>query len=91
MSKIRALRWSDVDSKAMLGVEESMTPGSRFVIGGITPVKTGFGVRLHVPATDEQMEEDPGSFLELTYEQAVDLNAKLAVKLAEAAKGMDDR
>lgn len=83
MGEVRALTWGDVDSSAMLAVERSMTPGSYVVIGGAAPVKTGFGVRLNVPLTEEQAEEDPGIFLELTLGQALDLNAKLAAKLAE--------
>ncbi|MGH8963732.1 MAG: hypothetical protein ACRDXB_00110, partial [Actinomycetes bacterium] len=65
--------------------DKSMTPGCHIVIGGFGPVKTGFGERLTVPLTDLQADEDPGLFAELTYEQALDLNAKLAAKLSELA------
>lgn len=86
MSEIRELTWSDVDKSATLVVDESMTDGYSIVVGKFGPVKTGFGQRLTVPLTDEQMAEDPGLFIELTYEQALDLNAKLAAQLIEAAR-----
>lgn len=86
MSEIRALNsLGDIDRKARLVVEKSMTPGCHIVIGGFGPVKTGFGDRLTVPLSEVQIDEDPGIFAELTYEQALDLNAKLAVKLNELA------
>ena len=86
MSEIRALNsLGDIDENARIQVEESMTPGSAIVLGGFGPVKTGFGTRLHTALNEVQMEEDPGVFVELTYEQALDLNAKLAAKLSELA------
>ncbi len=86
MSEIRALNsLGDVDKGARLHVGKSMTPGCYIVIGGFGPVRTGFGERLTVPLNEVQTEEDPGIFAELTYEQALDLNAKLAAKLAELA------
>ncbi len=86
MSEIRALNsLGDIDRNARLAVDKSMTPGCHIVIGGFGPVKTGFGERLTVPLTDLQADEDPGLFAELTYEQALDLNAKLAAKLSELA------
>lgn len=87
MSEIRALNsLGDIDKGARLVVEESMTPGCHIVIGGFGPVKTGFGDRLTVPLSDSQLDEDPGIFAELTYEQAMDLNAKLSEKLNELAQ-----
>lgn len=85
MSEIHAIGLSEVDTEARLVVEKSMTDGYAVALLGFGPVKTGFGLRLHVPLGTEQMEEadDPGSFLELTYGQALDLNAKLAARLAE--------
>lgn len=83
MSEINALNWGDVDNGAIPQVSESLTPGYDLVIGGLAPVKTGFGLRLLVPLTEAQMEEDPGAFLELTYGQALDLSARLAATLAE--------
>jgi len=86
VSEIRALNsLGDIDRNARLAVDKSMTPGCHIVIGGFGPVKTGFGERLTVPLTDLQADEDPGLFAELTYEQALDLNAKLAAKLSELA------
>lgn len=86
MSDIRELTWSDVDTDAVLQVDDSLTSGKSIVVGGFGPVRTGFGQRLTVPLTDEQMRDDPGSFVELTYEQALDLSAKLATKLAELGR-----
>lgn len=88
MSTIKSISVSEVDRAALLPVEESMTPGSDIVIGALGPVRTGFGTRLLVPLGDAQIEQggDPGCFLELTYEQALDLNAKLAQKLNELAR-----
>lgn len=87
MGEIRALPGlSALDRDARLQVEESMTSGQHIVIGGFGPVTTGFGNRLNVPLSEEQMEGDPGSFLELTYEQAMDLNAELATRLAGLAE-----
>lgn len=79
---------SEADKGARLQVRESWTPGSYVMIGGLGPVTTGFGVRMHVPLTEEQMEaaDDPGIFAELTYEQAMDLNAKLSATLNEMAQ-----
>ena len=87
MSEIRALNGlGDVDKSARLAVGESMTPGCHIVIGGFGPVRTGFGDRLTVPLSDSQSDEDPGIFAELTYEQAMDLNAKLSATLNEMAQ-----
>lgn len=86
MSDIRELTWSDVDTDATLKVDDSLTSGKSIVVGGFGLVRTGFGQRLTVPLTDEQMDDDPGSFIELTYEQALDLSAKLATKLAELGR-----
>lgn len=89
MSEIRALEGlSQADKDARLQVRESWTQGSYVMIGGIGPVTTGFGTRLHVPLSEGQMEEsnDPGIFVELTYEQAMDLNAKLSTTLNEMAQ-----
>lgn len=86
MSEIRSLTWDDVDNSATVAVEESVTPGKAVAILGFAPVRTGFGLRLHVPLSEAQLDDktrDPGSFLELTREQALDLNAKLAVLLAK--------
>lgn len=89
MSEIKALKnLSEADRDARLQVRESWTPGSYVMIGGLGPVETGFGTRMHVPLSEKQMEEsgDPGIFAELTYEQAMDLNAKLSVTLNELAQ-----
>lgn len=89
MSEIKALKnLSEADRDARLQVRESWTPGSYVTIGGLGPVETGFGTRMHVPLSEKQMEEsgDPGIFAELTYEQAMDLNAKLSVTLNELAQ-----
>lgn len=82
MSEIRALNGlGDIDKGARLQVEESLAPDMDIVIGGFGPVLTGFGTRLLTPFNEAQMEEDPGVFVELTYEQAMDLNAKLSATL----------
>lgn len=86
MSEFRELTWSDVDRDATLMVDRSMTDGYSIVVGRFGPVKTGFGQRLTVPLTEEQSEQDPGLFIELSYEQALDLNAKLAARLIEVAR-----
>jgi hypothetical protein len=89
VSDIDALKsLSEADKGARLQVRESWTPGSYVMIGGLGPVNTGFGTRLHVPLSEEQMEKsgDPGIFAELTYEQAMDLNAKLSATLNEMAQ-----
>lgn len=86
MSEIRELTWSGVDKDATLVVDKSMTDGYSVSVGRFGPVGTGFGQRLTVPLTDEQMTEDPGLLIELTYEQALDLNAKLAARLIEVAR-----
>lgn len=86
MNTIRVLTWAKADESARLQVEESLSPNKRVCIGGFAPVETGFGLRLHVPLSEAQMDDetrDPGSFMELTYEQAMDLNAKLTTLLAE--------
>jgi hypothetical protein len=86
VSEIRALNsLGDIDRSARLAVDKSMTLGCHIVIGGFGPVKTGFGERMTVPLGNAQLDEDPGIFAELTYEQALDLNAKLAAKLSELA------
>lgn len=86
MSDIRALDWGDVNDQAVPQVGDSLTPGYDLVIGGLAPVKTGFGLRLLVPLTEGQMEQDPGAFLELTYGQALKLNARLTATLAELGR-----
>lgn len=87
MSEIRVLSsLGDIDRSARLAVDKSMTPGCHIVIGGFGPVKTGFGERMTVPLGDAQLDEDPGIFAELTYEQAMDLNAKLSATLNELAQ-----
>ncbi len=83
MSDIPALNWGDVDKEAVPQVSASLTPGYDLVIGGLAPVKTGFGTRLLVPLTENQAEEDPGAFLELTYKQALILSARLSATLVE--------
>lgn len=84
MSEIRVLNsLGDIDKDARLQVERSLIADGRIVIGGFGQVKTGFGNRLSVPLSEDQMSEDPGLFAELTFEQAMDLNARLATVLAE--------
>lgn len=87
MSEIRALNsLGDIDKGARLQVEESLTADMGIVIGGFGPVLTGFGTRLLTPFSEAQMDEDPGVFIELTYEQAMDLSAKLSATLNELAR-----
>lgn len=85
---IRSLALSQIDKDARLHVENSLTEGMAATIGGFAPVRTGFGLRLHTPLSEAQMDDetqDPGSFLELTFEQALDLSTKLVTLLAERA------
>lgn len=86
---IRSLTLSQIDKDARLGVESSLTDGMAATISGFAPVKTGFGLRLHAPLSEAQMDDetrDPGCFLELTFEQAMSLNAELATLLAKQAE-----
>lgn len=86
MSEIRRLGWADVDTDATLVVEKSLSGGGKVVVGGFGPVDNGFNGRMTVPLTESQHEEDPGLFAELTYQQALDLNAKLAAVLIDVAR-----
>lgn len=91
MSGIRALEnLSAIDSSARVHATKSLSQGMEIAICGFGPVETGFGTRLNVPLSEGQIESsgDPGSFLELTREQALDLHVKLANALfAEDQEG----
>lgn len=87
MSEIRVLNGlGDIDETARLQVEPSLIADGRIVIGGFGQVKTGFGNRMSVPLSEDQMSEDPGLFAELTFEQAVDLSTELTRVLAGQAE-----
>lgn len=85
MNRLKVMQWGDIDSNALLAVEESLTGGGRVVIGNITPVNTGFGDRMHVPVQPSEAL-DIGGFLELTGEQAADLHEKLGKVLSETTE-----